>query len=73
MATQCLPLQNWVDFNTCVLSRHDKPHNTEDADVQLRIANPKGIITSKETKIARYTKSQPNRAVFNAKENNTVE
>lgn len=35
--------------------------------------NPKGIITSKETKIARYTKSQQDRAVFNAKENNTVE
>lgn len=28
----------WVDFHTSALSRYDKPHSTEDADVQPRIA-----------------------------------
>lgn len=28
----------WVDFNTSALSRYDKPHITDDADVQPRIA-----------------------------------
>lgn len=28
----------WVDFNTSALSRYDKPHITDDADVQQRIA-----------------------------------
>ena len=28
----------WVDFNTSALSQCDKPHNTDDADVQPRIA-----------------------------------
>ena len=28
----------WVDFNTSALSQYDKPHNTDDADVQPRIA-----------------------------------
>lgn len=64
MATQCLPLQNWVDFNTCVLSQHDKPHNTEDADVQPRIANSKGIITSKETKNSEIYKIATEQSVF---------
>lgn len=64
MATECLPLQNWVDFNTSVLSQHDKPHNTEDADVQLRIANPKGIITAKETKNSEIYKIATEQSVF---------
>ena len=28
----------WVDFNSSALSQYDKPHNTDDADVQQRIA-----------------------------------
>ena len=28
----------WVDFNTSALSQYDKPHITDDADVQPRIA-----------------------------------
>jgi len=28
----------WADFNSSALSRYDKPHNTDDADVQQRIA-----------------------------------
>ena len=28
----------WVDFNSSALSQYDKPHNTEDEDVQRRIA-----------------------------------
>ncbi len=28
----------WVDFNASTLSRYDKPHITDDADVQQRIA-----------------------------------
>lgn len=27
----------WVDFNTSDLSQYDKPHNTDDADVEQRI------------------------------------
>ena len=29
----------WVDFNTSALSQYDKPHITDDEDVQPRIAN----------------------------------
>jgi len=28
----------WADFNTSALSQYDTPHNTDDADVQRRIA-----------------------------------
>ena len=28
----------WVDFNTSALSLYDMPHNTDDEDVQRRIA-----------------------------------
>lgn len=28
----------WVDFNASTLSQYDRPHNTDDADVQQRIA-----------------------------------
>ena len=28
----------WVDFNTSALSQYDKPHITDDTDVQPRIA-----------------------------------
>ena len=28
----------WVDFNLSEFAQYDKPHNTDDADVQLRIA-----------------------------------
>ena len=28
----------WVDFNSSALSQYDKPHNTDDEDVQRRIA-----------------------------------
>lgn len=28
----------WIDFNTSALSQYDQPHNTDDEDVQQRIA-----------------------------------
>ena len=28
----------WVDFNSSALSQYDTPHNTDDEDVQPRIA-----------------------------------
>lgn len=28
----------WVSFNASVFSQYDRPHNTDDADVQIRIA-----------------------------------
>ncbi|MBR2446281.1 MAG: hypothetical protein IKB28_06400 [Clostridia bacterium] len=32
----------WVDFNTSALSQYDKPHITDNADVQPRIAKVDG-------------------------------
>ena len=28
----------WIDFNTSAFSQYDQPHNTDDEDVQQRIA-----------------------------------
>ena len=38
----------WVDFNTSTLSQYDKPHITDDADVQPRIAKWAGANSGTE-------------------------
>ena len=38
----------WVDFNSSALSQYDKPHNTDDEDVQRRIAKWAGANSGTE-------------------------
>ena len=38
----------WVDFNSSALSQYDKPHNTDDEDVQRRIARWAGANSGTE-------------------------
>ena len=38
----------WVDFNSSALSQYDKPHNTDDVDVQRRIAKWAGVNSGTE-------------------------